>query len=200
MSADVKGLKRKLKIFSRSLLMNSILVFPRMRISKQDSDEKVVLVVRKHPVILLWKMILALAELLFGFLIIYLLTSGTLGIFNNMPKGVTIVLILINLMIFISTIWVGYLTWYYDLVIATTKRVVDMDFANILNMRWSEARLNKIEDVTVGASGFLSALFDMGNLFLQTAGSKDEFEIRNVPKPLKVQSIIMELANTSRRR
>ncbi len=200
MTARVQKLREKLGSLSRSLMLGSILVFPRFRLAKQEADERIVLVVRKHPVVLLWRIVLAVLELLLGFFIIYILTSGVLGVFGHISKTISLSLYLINLMFFVTTLWTSYLTWYYDLVIVTTTRIVDMDFKNILAMRWTEARLAKIEDVTIGAAGLLSALFDMGNLFLQTAGSRDEFEIRNIPRPLKVQSIIMELVSSLRRR
>ena len=65
-----------------------------------------------------------------------------------------------------------------------------------MDTKWSEARLNNIEDVSVSTPGFWSVFFNIGDLFVQTAAAETEFEIRQVPKPIKVQDVIMDLVTS----
>ena len=53
----------------------------------------------------------------------------------------------------------------------------------------------KIEDVTSKTGGFLSSIFDYGNVFVQTAGTEANIEFVNIPKPSQVAQIINSLIN-----
>ena len=57
----------------------------------------------------------------------------------------------------------------------------------------SEAKVDKIEDVTYNQGGVIKALFDYGNVSLQTAAEQRNFEIKDVPHPNRVVAVLNEL-------
>lgn len=84
----------------------------------------------------------------------------------------------------------NFTLWYYNLYIVTNERVIDVDFLQLLYKRFSEARLSNIEDVTYTAGGFFAALFNYGNVYIQTAGQVTNFEFDYIPKPAQVVKIL----------
>lgn len=77
--------------------------------------------------------------------------------------------------------------------IITDQRIVDVDFSNVLFHRFSEAQLEQIEDVTHTVAGIWGSIFDYGTVYIQTAGSKPEFEFINIPRPRDVQDTLLDL-------
>jgi uncharacterized membrane protein YdbT with pleckstrin-like domain len=75
----------------------------------------------------------------------------------------------------------------------TTERVIDIDFIQLLYKRFSEARLNRIEDVSYVASGFAATIFNFGTIYIQTAGENTNFEFDAIPNPAEVVKRIGEL-------
>ena len=80
--------------------------------------------------------------------------------------------------------------------IITDKRVIDLDFTSLLSHTSSEARLDKIEDVTHKQIGLISSIFDIGTLYIQTAGAKAEIEFDYIPRPRDVQDILYDLLDS----
>jgi len=83
--------------------------------------------------------------------------------------------------------------WYFTVNIITDQRVIDVDFDNVLYHKFSEATLEKIEDVSHAPAGLLSSIFDYGDVFLQTAGTEPEFKFKGVPRPRDVQDTLLDL-------
>jgi hypothetical protein len=71
--------------------------------------------------------------------------------------------------------------------------VVDIDFHAIIYKEITEARLDRIQDLTEKAGGFFESYLDYGNLFIQTAGGEQNIEFNNIPHPQTVVKIIHEL-------
>ncbi len=85
------------------------------------------------------------------------------------------------------------LSWYYNLYIITDERLIDVDFYSLIYKSVSEAKLDKIEDVTATTAGVFGAMFDFGTISVQTAAEKREFELGSVPHPAKVTKFLNEL-------
>jgi len=76
----------------------------------------------------------------------------------------------------------------------TNRRIVDIDFVHLLYKEFSEARLDKIQDITYKSSGIFSVFFDFGDAYVQTAGGNiPNIEFLTVPHPAKVVKAISEL-------
>lgn len=85
-----------------------------------------------------------------------------------------------------------FVFWYFNVYLLTSERIVDFDFKGILHMETAYANLNKIQDVTPRVIGFGGTLFHYGNVHIQTAGEKSEFEFLKVEAPDKVAQAILQ--------
>lgn len=153
----------------------------------KEEDESVVLVTRAH-----WTAVLP--QIMAGAGVI-LLSLFLLALFPSLFKNVFFVLALLTIsaLLSISIALYAYLRWYYNVNIITDQRVIDIDFTSLFSHSTTEARLDKIEDVTSKQIGILSSLIDMGTVYIQTAGAKSEIEFDNIPKPKEVQDILSDL-------
>lgn len=92
-----------------------------------------------------------------------------------------------------SYTFISFLHWFYNVFIVSSERVIDIDYSDIVIHNISITNLTHIEDVSYAQSGFISALFNYGNVFVQTAGSERNFEALSVPKPREAAHIIGDL-------
>lgn len=94
--------------------------------------------------------------------------------------------------VFVTLLWyagvftyafVNFLYWYFNIYLVTTERVVDVDWYSLVNQKVSSTGISHIEDVSATRGGVLSSIFDYGNIFIQTAGTEENFEFISVPHP-----------------
>ena len=102
-------------------------------------------------------------------------------------------LFLIIFLIALSIAMFTFLKWFFNVNIITDQRVVDIDIKALFTYQATEARLDKIEDITTKQVGLLSNFFNIGTVYIQTAGSKAEIEFDEVANPKEVQDILSDL-------
>ncbi len=175
--------------------MNDFVVSPvGVSFETQAQGENIALLMRKH-------FITNLAWIFLGVVLILLpplLLSGALGFTLNQfiilsPQTITALILTWYLFTF-GYIFEHFMVWYFNLYILTNRRVVDIDFYHLLYKAISAADLEDIEDVTFRMGGIMQALFNYGDIEIQTAGSVNQFEFHSVPQPAFVQKRILELA------
>ncbi|MBI2617612.1 PH domain-containing protein [Candidatus Gottesmanbacteria bacterium] len=158
----------------------------------QSDDETIILFLRKH-----WVTNLHWIVISFILLILPPILFPALFFSGSIPTGTTgqflFFLILSWYLLTFSYMLGNFLIWYFTVSIVTEERVVDIDFVNLLNKRFSETRIAKIEDVTMSTQGFIRSFFDYGDVYVQTAGTELEFEFLAVPHPDRVVRIINQL-------
>lgn len=163
-----------------------------VRFETQEPGESIILLLRKHWITnFIWISIGILLLILPIIIIPVVALSGIIP--PNFPASFTSLLILVWYLLTFSYILVNFLLWYFTVSIVTNDRIIDIDFLNILNKRFSATRISKVEDVTMRRGGFIRVLFDFGDIFVQTAGKEVEFEFLAVPKPEQAVRIINEL-------
>jgi len=96
-------------------------------------------------------------------------------------------------LIIFAFILVEFTLWYFNIGLVTNKRVVDLDVSGILFKELSETRLNLIEDVSYSQVGSIRTVFNYGDVVMQTAGSKPNFEFDRAPDPARVVRIIADM-------
>lgn len=168
--------------------------FPRNTsfLGKED-DESVVLILRKH-----WQFLLpTILECIFLLLLPFILSV----IIPNLPnRGLFVFsLFLVSLLISSSLLIYRYVRWFYNVNIITDQRVIDMDFETLFSHKTTEARLEKVEDITFKQIGILSNLFDIGSIYIQTAGAKSEIEFKGIHNPKQVQDILSDLLESKKK-
>lgn len=177
--------------------ISSYLYMPQqMRFETQQQDETIILLLRKHWITnLSWLFVSALLILVPVFVFPLLQFAGFV------PESFTVVLreyfVLIWYLLVFTYILINFLLWYFTVSIVTNERVVDIDFSNILNKKFAETRISKIEDVTLRTGGFIRSLFDYGDVIVQTAATEAVFLFIAVPHPEMVVTTINRLMETA---
>lgn len=158
----------------------------------QDRGEKIVLLIRRHPVVLVPSALLVLVFVLSPFLLIPILGASGMEIsLGDVSFGLG--LAVLWAMLIISFAAYTFFKWFYSVNIATTERIIDIDFEKLSHHKVSEAQLERIEDVSHSPVGIWAALFDYGTVYIQTAAEQREFEFNDVPRPRDVQDTILDL-------
>jgi membrane protein YdbS with pleckstrin-like domain len=167
--------------------------FPRNTsfLGKEDS-ENIVLVLRRHWLSIVPTIVSVFLLLLLPLLVTFLIsTESRNGLF-------LFSFFLISFLLSASLSLFAYVKWFYNVNIITDKRVVDIDFYSLFFHKMTEARLDKIEDITFKQIGVLSNMFDVGTIYIQTAGAKSEIAFEGIHKPKEVQDILSDLLESKR--
>jgi len=151
--------------------------------------EEVIRVVRKHWASFIWPVVKTFLVLVIPFLLSAFLFSNYIGV--------------IIFFVWVS-IGLGYglyqwICWYFDHFIITNMRIVNIDQKTLFARSVSESGLANIQDVTYEINGFLASLFNYGTVKVMTASNNDSLKMLAIENPKKVQEIIMELHNKSKK-
>ena len=172
----------------------SFMSFPRgLTFVGKEKEEEVVLIVRTHWIMYISYAFASLACLIAPFVLLAILpalkesTSLVLGIF------------LVSILLALTILVYAGVRWFYNVNIITDQRVIDLDFTSALSHTSSEARLENIEDVTHKQIGLLGSVFDIGTVYIQTAGAKAEIEFGNVPRPREIQDVLYDLLESKQK-
>ena len=156
----------------------------------EDRDERSLILLRKSIVSnftwLVSTFILLLAPLFF---------SPTLSRITYMGMRVINPGFLFAFNIFWYLFTIGYafqnfLAWYFDVLMITNKKVIDIDQAG---RDVSETTISNIQDVTSKIKGNLGVMLDIGDIYIQTSAEQREFEFLSVRNPSKVRDEIADL-------
>ncbi len=159
----------------------------RVHFETQEAKEKIILLLRQHWFTQVgW--VLAAAALLF-----IPILFNVIPIIDFLPANYRFMTVLVWYLLVIAFVYEQFLSWFFDVWLITDERVIDIHFSNLLYKQVSEAKIDNIEDVTYNQGGVIKALFDYGNVSLQTAAEQRLFEIKNVPHPNRVVQVLNEL-------
>lgn len=167
---------------------SSFMSFPKnLSFYGKESTENVILVVRSHWIFYVPYLGISLVVLFLPVLIQMVV--------SDLSKSTSffIAMFLSGLTVSLTVIVYAFVKWFYNVNIITDKRVIDLDFTSVVSHSLSEARLDKIEDVTHKQLGALGSIFDIGTVYIQTAGATAEIEFDNIPRPREVQDILYDL-------
>ncbi len=174
------------KEYSTNKHLYSFCVNPRVTFETQEPEEKVILLVRQHPLNYLSKIItvgilVLLPPFLDAILMSYISIQQVL-VFNILWYGGLSFYALINILL-----------WTFNCGIVTNLRIIDVDYSSIFNKEISMSSLREITDVTGHSTGFVQSMFGYGDVFVQTAGIKQNIEFMKVPEPAVIVSMINKL-------
>lgn len=141
----------------------------------QYDDEEMLLLFRKHPVVMRKWLIGAS----------FMILAGTLPSFIKAEPmvffvGVGIGFILAGLVMFYA--WIG---WYYSVFIVTSKRFIQISQKGLFDRSVVDIALDQIQMVNYHIKGLQETLLGFGTLSIQT--NVGELTVREVHKPAQVQ-------------
>ena len=160
----------------------------------EESGEKTVLLIRRHPFFILSKLVF--------FLFLFLISVAAGISFSSwLYSHNLLALFFFALSLWCLFIWSGVfyaLTMYtLDVWIVTDRRIIDSTQNGFFSRTTSELHLSRIQDVSVETKGVIQTFLKFGNLQVQTAGSEEKFKFSQIPNPEGVKDEIMKLASVS---
>lgn len=157
-------------------------------------NETIIIRTRKHLVSLLYQI------LFFGFLFavpfIIASVASAIGVPIFAYPAVNFLVVsfsiyyMMYLLIFVSEV----ISYYYDLLLVTKFSIIEIEQEGIFSRQVQQFHLEQIEDISSEITGFLPTFFNFGNLIIQTAGTKKQTVVKNIPNPSKVAAKIMEIS------
>lgn len=159
----------------------------------EDQDEKILYVIRASILTLfpwiLRVIVLTLIPLLVAPFALTLKFKGELIVNPSFTVLFSIFWYLVTFGVFLQ----GLASWFFNVYIITSKKILDMDFYGLTYKNISETTLENIQDVTSTISGTLRTVFNVGSVFIQTAAEKQEFEFTDIDNPSKIRDIVSDL-------
>lgn len=158
----------------------------------QEKGEVIILLLRAHIVTLVVPAIVTILLILGPFLLPSVLALLQVDVGNFLNVGQIFLISVFWYLVTFGFAFYKFIFWYFNVYLLTNERIVDFDFRGILHKETSYAKLNQIQDVSPKIIGFLGTFFHFGNVFIQTAAERPEFEFHNVAKPDEVARAILE--------
>lgn len=159
----------------------------KVHFDSQLNGEHIVLMLRRHPVTQVGKIVLAFTGIFIPILFI------TTPLVSFMPPVMKLASLVAWYLLLLTFIIESFLTWFFNVFIITDERIIDVDFISLIYKNVSSAKIDNIEDITVITGGVVASVIDYGTVKIQTASEVPEIEFEDVPHPSKVARILNEL-------
>jgi len=159
--------------------------------ANQKTHEEVILFLRAHLVTnFLWFVI---------FIFLLFVPLFYFVIFKNIPSPLAFIpetfayffVAFYYLLVFAYGLF-NFLNWFYNILLITNLGVVDIDYSDLLYHDVAFTNFNLVEDVNYTKTGFFRSLFNYGDVFIQTAGGRENLEGLKVPNPARAAHIISD--------
>jgi hypothetical protein len=154
----------------------------------QHAQEEILMVLRQHPIVNAGWMILSFVLILLPFTLFPMLP-----LFSLIPDRFQFFALIGWYLLVLAYMIESFLYWYFNIYIITDERIVDVDFYSLIYRALSSAKIDNIQDTTATTKGVLGAVFNYGDVTIQTAAEKREFEFLKVPQPATVTKFLNEL-------
>lgn len=158
----------------------------------EEKGEKILLLLRAHIVTLVPSVLLVTFLAVVPFLVGPVFSVLQVDLLEFLGEGQLMVLGLFWYLLVFGVAFYKFIFWYFNVYILTNERIIDFDFKGLLHKETSYAKLNQIQDISPKTIGFFGTFFNFGNVFVQTAAERPEFEFQQVPRPNDVAQQILE--------
>lgn len=158
----------------------------------QDPDEQILLIKRRHPIILFGFFCSAIVLLLIP-LVLYFSLPAVLD-----PQTAIIIQ---KLFLFITGLYLLYICviaffiaidYCLDAWIITNQRIIAIEQKGLFRRTITELRYSRIQDITSDVSGLVATFFQFGNIMIQTAAEQERMILRQITHPIETRRIIAE--------
>lgn len=180
--------EEKVKISQASNPLSAFALNPAgVKFETQEAGEKIILLLRKHWITNLpW--VLSAILLFFAPLVLRFFP-----LLDFLPLRFQLMAVVLWYLLVTSFIFERFLTWFFNAYIITDERIVDIDFFNLIYKQVTEAKIDRIQDTTLRMGGVVRAIFNFGDVLVQTAGAEPNLEFEDVPNPDEVMQILQSL-------
>lgn len=158
----------------------------------QKSQEKVFLLLRRH-----WFTYFGFVGVSFIMSIpVFVLIAYWINnpeIFAGNIGNIAIVSIFAYTLFSLGLMLYGFIDYYLDVYIVTNERIVNIEQNGFFRREISELNLHQVQDVSAKVNGFFPTMMHYGNIFIQTAGERENFVFKSIPNPYRVSKLIVDL-------
>ncbi|MFA6130833.1 MAG: PH domain-containing protein [Patescibacteria group bacterium] len=166
-----------------------------------ERGEEAILFLRRHWITVLSLAFTGVALLMVPILAYILMRTLGWDLMGNPVTGAIASLLLSSYLLLVLVILMTQYTDYYlDTWIVTNHRIINIELMGLFSRTISELRLNQVQDVTSETIGILPTFLTYGNVYIQTAGTRERFNFKNVDNPEDVKRVILDLSNQEKRR
>ena len=166
----------------------------------QENGEEVLQIVRMHWLILALPLVIGPIVILLLSIIALTMFDVNVGFLKNSSAELTKVAVMATILLFGALyIFSSWLSRYFNVLILTTRHIVDVSQAALFSRKVATLALESIEDVSIEKHGLFSNVFDYGDIVVQTAGELPNFRLDKIGDPEAVQKSIMEAKENHRR-
>lgn len=155
--------------------------------SNKDPEEKIILILRKHPITNFRWVMIAILMLLAPMVLRFI------PLFDFLPVNFQLVGMMMWYLIVAAFVFEEFLGWFFNVYIITDERVFDVDFINLTYREVTDANIDQIQDVTVQVGSAIRTIFNYGHVLIQTAAEVPQIEFLDVPQPDRVARILRQL-------
>lgn len=183
--------EKKIDHHNKNHLERGRKISKKISFSNQKENEEIILFLRAHFITNFpW---IAISVILITLPIIILVISNFIdSSFPFVTAELIFILILFYYLITFAYAFINFMKWFYNILIITNLGIVDIDYSGLLYHDVAFTKLNLIEDVNYIKTGFLRSLFNFGDVFIQTAGGKENLEGIGIPNPSDAAHIIAD--------
>jgi uncharacterized membrane protein YdbT with pleckstrin-like domain len=153
----------------------------------EDPEEKIILIVRAHPITNLNWIITTF---------IFFLTPAILFVippFDTFPSQYQYLLSLVIYLFTVTFAFQRFLDWFFHVNIITDERIIEVDFFSLIHREITDANIDRIEDVTTDVGGLVRTFFNYGDIYIQTSAEVPRIDFEAVPQPDKIAMILRAL-------
>jgi uncharacterized membrane protein YdbT with pleckstrin-like domain len=158
-----------------------------VKFKTQEQEEYIILLLRRHWITNIYWIAIAFLMILAP------LITMEVPLLSFMPQRFQLMTVIIWYLVTLAFVFENFLSWFFNVYIITDERIIDVDFTSLTYRRISDAQIERIQDITYKTGGLLRAVFDFGDVYVQTAGKAPEIDFEAVPKPDKVVRVLNQL-------
>jgi hypothetical protein len=171
-----------------------------IRFDSQQDGETLYFLLRRHPITNLPWIIFSLLFLFIPVFVIMLIERYVADPFAILPANMQLVFVILWYCLVMFFAFENFIIWYFNAYIITDRRIIDIDFKGLWSKRISEAAITSVEDVTFATHRFWQVLFDYGDILMQTAAERTEFEFLAIPRPEMVHDKLTDIVQEQKNR
>ncbi|MBU6447281.1 PH domain-containing protein [Patescibacteria group bacterium] len=164
----------------------------------EPQDEKVIMVVRPHWIVLVGRVLLCLLFIAILFAFDKYVPAYFPRITQDPVVNYVNVFKTMYLMMFILGLFLVFSLYNLNYTIITNKRLIDIYQTGLFKRKVAELTFHTVEDVSSTVKGIFGTAFNYGNIVVQTAGERDQFFMNNVPNPQAIEKAIYDQVELNR--
>jgi len=151
-----------------------------------SEGEEIVACIHKH-----WMKVFSSAMLLS--LVAIIILGVVFYVFNSYLGQTGKLIFLVVFIFLLISLVLEYHRNNQDSLFITNQRVVNFEVRGVFDKQIIEVHYDKIQSVYTSVRGIFRTIFNVGDIMIKTGAERGEIEIYFLPKPARIQSLILEL-------